>query len=310
MLQQTTVAAVIPYYEKWVKIFPCFSRVAQAPLSQVLKTWQGLGYYQRARNIHKTSKIVSSEYGGVLPRSQKTLRTLPGLGPYTVAAVSSIAFGASTPLVDANVRRVVMRLEALGGAADTKKDNAILAFLNKVVPPCGAGVFNQALMELGALICSSNAPRCPICPVRGFCRAAKNGLQGVIPSFRRRERHKIEAVVAVIEKNGAFFLQKRPSRGLLAGMWEFTGGKIEEWENEEAALKRELKEELGVILASATPLAIVDHAYTKFQVRLHAYRCRVKPLPKPDRTHKWVSLRMLEKFPLPSGTVKIIEKLK
>ena len=309
MLQQTTVQTVIPYYEKWIKMFPVIQRVASAPLSRVLKAWQGLGYYQRARNIQKTAKIICSQYGAKIPSTREDLKKLPGFGPYTSASVLSIAFDQRVPLIDANVRRVGMRLMALQGYVETKKDKDIFEFLENVLPDKNLRFFNQALMELGALVCRSAEPLCLLCPVKSFCLVHKKGLQDIIPILRPRAIEKIEAVCAIIESNNRYFIQKRPPQGLLADLWEFPGGKIEKKETPKQALGRELKEEIGARLIAAKHWTNIKHSYTKFQVRLFVWNCRVEPKPIADKNHKWVKLGELEKYPMPSATARIVEKM-
>ena len=309
MLQQTTVNAVIPYYQRWIKTFPNIGKVAHAPLARILKIWQGLGYYQRAKNIHRAAKIICAKYNEALPKKSEELRNLPGFGPYTVSAVLSIAFDQRHPLIDANVRRVVMRLMALQGEADTKKDKDILVFLDNVLPVQRNNIFNQALMELGALVCRPLEPLCLLCPVKTFCLAYKNGIQNVIPAPRKRVIEKIEAVCGIIKSKGSYFIQKRPSAGLLADLWEFPGGKIKKGESSKRALGRELKEELGVSLVVAKPLGSITHAYTKFKVHLHVWQCKVKPEPLVDKNHKWARFLKLENYPMPSATAQIIKTM-
>ncbi|MFH0877624.1 MAG: A/G-specific adenine glycosylase [Candidatus Omnitrophota bacterium] len=309
MLQQTAVNAVIPYYQKWIRVFPTVEKVASASLPRILRMWQGLGYYKRAKNIHRASRILVRQYAGKLPVDPMQLRSLPGFGPYTTGAVASIAFGVKHSIIDANVRRVCMRLLALKGRADTSQDRRIEDFLNKILPNNSIGLFNQALMELGALLCRSKEPQCIPCPVRRFCLAYRRDLQDVIPVVAKRVVHKIEAVVALLENKGRIFIQQRPSTGLFADLWEFPGGKINKGESIRQALAHELKEELNVCLRTAEPFVTVQHAYTQFQVRLHAWRCSVVPLPRSDRTHKWVRLRELTYYAMPSGSAKIVECL-
>jgi A/G-specific adenine glycosylase len=309
MLQQTTVNTVIPYYKRWVKAFPKIEKIARAPLPKVLKMWQGLGYYQRARNIHKSARIIYQKYNGRIPQDAVVLKALPGFGPYTTHAVLSIAFGQRVPIVDANVRRVVMRLLALGGRADVKKDRQILNFLEKIMPSREISSFNQALMEMGALICRSQGPFCPGCPVKRWCRAFKKGSQGMIPSPRQKVIKNMDVACGVIEHKGKYYMQRRPAKGLLAGLWEFPGGKIEPGESPKEALIREFKEELGVFVLSAEPLVNIRHAYTRFKVNLHTFHCEVKPLPPQDQGRRWVKPREFRTLPMPSATVRIVERL-
>lgn len=309
-MQQTTVPTAISYYRRWMKLFPDMHSVSAAPLPKILKAWQGLGYYQRARNLHKAAGLMTKYHGGRVPPDAEALRALPGFGPYTTAAVLSIAFGKRAPLIDANVRRVGMRLLALPGEAAAGKDEKIFRFLKRVMPFGRAGDFNQALMELGALVCRSSTPACSLCPVRAVCLACRRNLQDVIPGARRQEIQKIRAVVGVMERRGQVFMQQRPAQGLLAGLWEFPGGKLKKGESFEAALRREFAEELGVRVVSLRHLFSVRHSYTRFRVTLDVWRCDAQPLPREDKTHKWLDPGMVKRYPMPSATIKIFEKLK
>ena len=309
MLQQTTVAAVIPYYERWFMEFPTVHALAQAQIQKVLKVWQGLGYYARARNLHKASQIVSKEHKGTLPKDPVLVRALPGFGPYSTGSVLSIAYDMPLTIIDANVRRVVMRLLALPGKADAKQDKAVEEFLDKVLPQKSVGDFNQALMELGALVCRNKEPLCILCPVSKFCQAYKEGKQEIIPQPKERIIKDVSAVIAIIEKDGKYFIQKRPAKGLLADLWEFPGGKVEKGESGSKALEREIKEELGIGIKSAKHLFDVTHFYTQFRVSLSVHSCRVDNWPRTDAVHKWVDLKTMHKYPMPSGSAKIVEQL-
>ena len=310
MLQQTTVQAVIPYYERWLGVFPDILSLARAPLRKVLREWQGLGYYQRAGNLHRAAKTIVCEHNGKVPEDANVLRSLPGFGPYTTAAVLSLAYGKPLPVIDANVRRVLMRVLGLRWTAVARTDKTIHAFLEKVISKDSPGEFNQAMMELGALVCRSRNPQCLACPVREFCRAAREGTQEIIPRPRKLRLEKIEAAIAVIEKDGRILIQKRPAGGLLADLWEFPGGKVEPGESLTASLRREIREELGVEVEDVRRLTSVRHAYTRFQVTLHAYACRIRDQDfRPGPRRRWVTLTSIRKYPLPSGSVKIVDFL-
>ena len=308
MLQQTTVNTVIAYYERWAKFFPTIHDLAKAPLQTVLKQWQGLGYYNRAKNLHKAAFIIINEHNGTIPKDPKLIRSLPGFGPYTTGSVLSIAYDIPLTIIDANVRRVVMRLLALPGIADNKQDPTINEFLLKVLPTRSVGDFNQALMELGALVCRSKEPICNICPVSKYCQAYKTSKQELIPQTKKKIIKDIHAVIAIIKKGDNYFIQKRPSKGLLADMWEFPGGKMKPRESKKKALARELNEELGVQLKSSKHLFNVKHFYTQFRVNLSVFACILKNEPRIDATHRWVSFKNFSKYPMPSGSAKIIEK--
>jgi A/G-specific adenine glycosylase len=310
MLQQTTVPAVVPYYERWTKVFPDVQRLARAPLRRVLREWQGLGYYQRARNLHEAARRIVREHRGRIPDDAPTLRRLPGFGPYTTAAVLSLAYGQPLAVVDANVRRVLMRILGIRGAADPAVDRRLRPFLEAALPRTSPGDFNQAMMELGALVCRSRDPQCLACPVRSDCRAARQGVQEIIPTPKKLLVERIEVAVAVIERGGRVLLQERPAGGLLAGLWEFPGGKVEPGETTTAALRREVREELGVEIAGIRRLTTVRHAYTRFAATLHVYRCEIAgPGLAPDRRRRWVTLKEVRRYPLPSGSVKIVDFL-
>lgn len=309
MLQQTTVNTVTAYFERWVRLFPTVAAVAKAPLQKVLKAWEGLGYYTRARNIHASAKIIQKQYGGRIPEDPVALKALPGLGPYTVGAVLSIAFDQRQPIIDANVRRVVMRQLARQGFADTSHDSAILPFLDKVMPQRGNNIFNQALMELGALVCRNKEPLCLICPVQDSCRAYRKGIQEIIPTPKKKILKNIAVAIGIIKWQDKYFIQKRPAQGLLADLWEFPGGKIEPGETAQQALVRELKEEIQVDVQTATSLMEVTHFYTEFRVKLHVFNCQVSSTPRLDATHKLVKSKELAKYPMPSGSAKIVARL-
>ncbi|MCJ7681448.1 MAG: A/G-specific adenine glycosylase [Candidatus Aminicenantes bacterium] len=310
MLQQTTVKAVIPYYDRWMKLFPDMNTLSHAPLQTVLKAWEGLGYYQRARNMKEAAEIFVERYGSRIPPSYETLIKLPGFGPYTTAAVLSIAFDLPYPVLDSNVRRVLMRYFLIEGKSTSKNDNLLRNNLNPLLPPEKMGDFNQALMVLGALVCTPGNPQCLLCPVREGCRGFEAGKQEVIPEPITLPTTRLDAVVAVFEHDGRFLIQQRPPSGLLAGLWEFPGGKIERGESHQEALLREIREELAADIEVGPYLTGVTHAYTRFVVTLHVYECRLKKEPKKSATpRRWITLKGMKRFPFPSGSARIIRFL-
>ena len=309
MLQQTTVNAVIPYYEKWVKTFPTVETLKNASLQKILKAWQGLGYYQRAKNLHKAAQIICAQHKRQLPKDPQELRKLPGFGPYTTGAVASIAFDLPCTIIDANVRRVVMRLLALDGYANTSQDQRIEEFLQKAIPRKNAGTFNQALMELGALICRNREPLCLLCPAKAHCAAYEKGIQEIIPKPKKRIIQDLEVAIGILQRGNKYLIQKRPSKGLLADLWEFPGGKIEKGETPQEALKRELKEELDIEISTSRHLVNVRHFYTQFRVNLHVFHCQTKSYPQANIRRKWLPIKELTEYPMPSGSAKIVARL-
>jgi A/G-specific adenine glycosylase len=310
MLQQTTVPAVIPYYRNWITLFPDIKALSRASLQKVLKAWEGLGYYERSKNLHKAAKIIGEKFAGQIPQDYDELIKLPGFGSYITAAVLSFAFDKPFPVIDANVRRVLMRLKRMRSEASPKNDKILLEFLKPYFPQKKAGSFNQAMMELGALVCRAKNPLCLFCPLPEFCEAFKTGEQEIIPTPKKRIYNKIEAAVGIIQEQGKYLIQKRPSKGLLADLWEFPGGKRKAGETLEQTLSREIKEELATEIAEVKLLTRVRHSYTQFQVTLSAYECSLKNKPRLKKgQHEWVTIKALRHFPFPSGSAKIVQFL-
>jgi len=276
---------------------------------KILNEWQGLGYYSRARNIHKSARIIRDTYHGNIPKDPAILRKLPGFGPYTVGAVLSIAYNIKLPIIDANVRRVVMRQLKIRGYADAKHDKKIIKFLESTLPDKNIGDYNQALMELGAMVCRSREALCNICPVRGSCLAYKGGVHELIPTPKKKIIKNVDVAVAILKRNGSYFIQKRGPKGLFADLWEFPGGKIERGESSKEAIVREIREELDIEVSSADEIMDVKQYYTEFKAHLNVFSCQTKTFPKVDKTHKWVKFKDLSKYPMPSGSAKIVDQL-
>lgn len=308
MLQQTTVATALPYFNKWLTAFPDTASLAAAPLDRVLKLWEGLGYYQRARNLHAAARQIMRLHGGRIPRIYREASALPGFGPYTTAAVLSIAYDAPHAVLDANVRRVLMRLNLISGPPRLRVDQVLQKQLAELLPRRRTGDFNQALMELGALVCRPRQPRCLNCPINNFCRALERGEQESIPQPRKLLTTRFEAAVGVLWRKDRVFIQKRPSGGLLGGLWEFPGGKLEPGETPESALRREIQEELGIKIDGIRFLTRLRHDYTRFRVTLHAFSCVPRGAPPPSQG-RWTTLRGLHRYAVPSATARLIRYL-
>ncbi|MCU0593963.1 MAG: A/G-specific adenine glycosylase [Desulfobacterota bacterium] len=315
MLQQTQVDTVIPYYLRFLKKFPSVQALAQAQPDEVLKLWENLGYYSRARHLHAAAKEIVARQGGRIPRDRKELLSLPGIGAYTADAILSIAFGQPIAAVDGNVSRVISRLFAIRkplGSPESRKQVRKQAdqLLSKKHP----GHFNQAVMDLGATVCTPRSPSCVSCPLRGACKANALGQQEQIPSARKRPAlpHKHMMAAILIDRKMRVLVVQRPAAGLLGGLWRFPGGEKEENEALEEALVRTLRGELGLQVRVMKALASVKHAYTHFRVTFHVYRCavahgRVKPIE--GLRWKWVSAEDLGKLALSKGERKILAAL-
>ena len=314
MLQQTRVEAVVPYFERWMSRFPSVADLAAASEQDVLSLWEGLGYYSRARNLYKAAKIVMEDYGGELPCDLAALRKLPGIGRYTAGAIASMAFGLDVATLDGNLRRVFARVFDVAELADSPAGEKILwALAEKHLPKGRAGDYNQALMDLGATICLPKNPRCLLCPLSGLCQARRLGIQEQRPVLKPKAAvpHYI-VTAAVLWRDGKILLAKRPSKGLLGGMWEFPGGKIEKHETLEACLVREIREELGAEIQVGELFGVYQHAYTHFRITLHAFLCELttgEPKPIEAAELAWVSLVDLDHYPMGKVDRQIARKL-
>jgi A/G-specific adenine glycosylase len=315
MLQQTRVPTAVPYYERFLHRFPTVEQLARARLDTVIKLWEGLGYYSRARNLHQAAQEIVARFGGHLPASREELLTLPGIGRYTAGAIASIAFGRREPLVDGNVTRVLCRIFRLKGSPkEVTLQKRIWAIAEKLVPEGHAGQFNQALMELGSEVCLPRRPRCDDCPVNRLCEARRHNEQDSLPTRAPKKQLPFHTVaVGVVYRRGRILIDQRKPEGLLGGLWEFPGGKKRHGESLEAALRREVREELAVTIRVGRPLAVVDHAYSHFRVRIHAFECTyVSGTPRclACADFKWVRPGDLGRYAFPAANKKIIEILR
>ena len=320
MLQQTRVETVLSYYAKFLERFPTVEALAAAPIDDVLKTWEGLGYYRRAHHLHEAARAIVERYGGVIPESIGDLKSLPGIGSYTAAAIASIAFGLDEAVLDGNVIRVVSRLFAIGGDPQRAATRSALRnAADRLLAPGRASEFNQSMMDLGARICLPRSPRCGECPTAGECDAHHVGEETRYPERRPRKPIPHRDIVAGIiwdgEPNTAearILISKRHADDMLGGLWEFPGGHVEPGETLEEALHRELREELDIEVDNLSFFLAVDHAYTHFRMTLHCFHCRhaggtPKAVDVADLA--WVSVKDLESYAFPVADQRILERL-
>lgn len=314
MLQQTRIDTVIPYYHRFLKKLPTVEKLARAKIDTVLKLWEGLGYYSRARNLHKAAKIIVQKYAGKFPQDVKDLTDLPGIGRYTAGAIASIAFGRPVPLVDGNVIRVLSRIYCIReDPSQTAVKKQIWLLAEKLVCIRRPGDLNQSLMELGAIVCKPANPDCAACPLRGHCLARKQNLQQDLPRLPRAKKiPQYTIAVGVVLKGDKVLIDKRKSDGMLGGLWEFPGGKKQKGETLKQSVVREVREEVGIDVRVGRRLAIVRHAYSHFKIVLHAYVCEHQagtPAPLGCEAVKWVPLKQLSRYAFPAANQRLIIQL-
>jgi A/G-specific adenine glycosylase len=316
MLQQTQMDRVVEYFSRWINKFPDVHSIANASEEEVLKLWEGLGYYSRAKNIIKTSRLLIEMHDGKLPTEYDHLLKLPGIGKYTAGAIMSIAYNREYSIVDANIERVFARLFNIDGPVKEKKAKSYIWQLSdKLIPRGKARMFNQSIMELGALVCIPKNPRCMICPVANKCESLQHGLVAERPVLAEPPKTVfIEMATGILRKNGKILIQKRKPRGVWANLWEFPGGRLEPGETPEMALIREYAEETELKVNRLEKITTVKHSYTIYRVTLHCYNCslqgrRSKPVLHGAQEYRWVKPQELSEYAFPAGHRKLIQFL-
>ncbi len=395
MLQQTRVDTVIDYYRRWMKTFPSWRALARAPQSDVLKAWEGLGYYSRARNLHSAAKIITDQYAGNISNAWKTeprtepeasraprmrgnevainandrecfhgsgtpggkvsgigknevshakaqraqrgtadsekqslralrlcvespvraLQKMPGVGAYTAAAIASLAFNEDAAVVDGNVIRVLSRLFAYGGETkDAAGKKKMQAWADGLLVEGRAGEFNEAMMELGALVCVPVAPKCADCPLQRVCAAFAEGEPDRYPVMKKKKKvpHIVVGAAATLNRKGEVLIAQRLEGDMLGGLWEFPGGKLEPGETIEECVARELKEELGINVEVGDLLMTVQHAYSHFTMTMHVYFTKIisgRPRPIHCADYKWVKIPELGKHAYSKADLQVVARL-
>jgi A/G-specific adenine glycosylase len=314
MLQQTRVETVVPYYERFLETFPDVRALATADMDDVLGAWAGLGYYSRARNLRAAAREIAEVHGGRVPADAEDLRALPGIGRYTAGAVASIAFDRPEPVVDGNVARVLCRL--LGIREDIKRPQVEKRLWEEAAALARGsrpGDLNQALMELGALVCTPAEPRCPACPLAGECDAHRRGDAAELPIKRPKPAaRRVEAAAGWVRRRGKVLAVRRPPSGLLGGLWELPGGDLERREDLAAGLVRNLRERVGLAIRGVEYAGAVEHAFTHRRLRLHLFRCdqpRGRTRLDGFDAHRWLAPGSLCELPHGAVTRKALALL-
>ena len=310
MLQQTQVKTVMPYYQNWMKKYSTIKKLSDAKRDDILKMWEGLGYYQRAHNIHKTSKIIVINHNGTMPQNYESLTKLKGIGDYTASAILSIAYNQKYVAIDGNIKRIVSRLKK----TDNSKNLNVVAkdYILPSMTSKNTGDLNQALMDLGREICKPKNPSCQQCPINTYCLAHQTQTVNQFPATKKSNKKPIYNVIVglIWNKKNKLLISKRKNNGLLGGMWELPGGKKEKNETNINCLKREIREELNIEISIEKKIGNIKHQYSHFGINLTAYNCcykKGKIMPHGPEKTEWISYNNIYKFAFPSATHKIFK---
>jgi A/G-specific adenine glycosylase len=314
MLQQTQVKTAIPYYNRFVAAYPDIARLARAAPQAVLKLWEGLGYYRRAHHLMEAARIIVREWDGQVPDRREAFRSLPGVGDYIANAVMSIAFNQPWAVVDGNVKRVLARLFGIAEPVNRPGSHACYqAVADRLLDHADPALHNQAVMELGALVCTPRRPSCPTCPLTDSCKAWREGVVDRYPLRDRKAAVPEHALVAgIVLKRGKLLLLRRPDEGFLGGLWEFPGGRRRPRETAGQACQRTIRDHTGLSVAVGDPIARVRHAYTHFKITMEVMACRWQAgrvRLNGSAAFRWVPPDELQDFPLPGAVKKVLPYL-
>ena len=315
MLQQTQITTVTPYFKRFIQCFPTVKSLASAAIDTVLKQWEGLGYYARARNLHRAAKIVINEFGGVMPETFSELKSLPGVGIYTAATIASVAFRQPVPVLDSVTIRLNLRLDQsrLDPKSTRTHRSLFERIKSRIKKSHDPGIFNLGSMELASRICRADSPQCSQCPLPEYCKAYASGFPDRIPAKRSQPKIPHYHIAAgLIWRDGRLLITRRPENKMLGGLWEFPGGKQENGETLEECLAREIKEELGVDIDVGESFTSVKHAYSHFSITLHTFHCQLhngKSRSIGVDDFAWVAPAELNDYAFLRADIKIIEEL-
>jgi A/G-specific adenine glycosylase len=312
MLQQTRVETVIPYWEHFLTLFPTLEALAQAPEADVLKAWEGLGYYSRVRNLRKGAQVVCERHHGVVPDMLDEMLDLPGVGPYTAGAVLSIAYDRDVPAVDGNVFRVLSRLFLIEEDIMKPKTRKIFEDIAEFMIPEGrAASFNQGLMEMGATVCIPKHPRCHLCPVQTLCKGLAEGMHEDLPvKEKKKPPRPVDMTAAILADGDRVLIRRRPDTGLLAGLWEFPGGERVEGETLEESLQRHLRDAFGIAVSPQRLFAQVEHTFSHLQWDMRVYECALESGEvRESEDVRWVSRHELADYAFPVAHGKVVKLL-
>ena len=315
MLQQTRVDQATPYFQRFMKRFPSLKSLAAASQTDVLKMWEGLGYYSRARNLHKAAQIITTDHKGRFPATAEAIIKLPGIGPYTAAAIGSLAFNLDLAVLDGNVIRVLSRLFAYSrDTRSTAAKKGLQQLADDLLVQGDAGNFNEAMMELGATVCLPQNPNCAACPMPTACLGFQSGRPTDYPikAPKKKVPHIVVGAAVVTNRKGEVLIAQRPVNGMLGGLWEFPGGKQETGETIQECIVRELKEELGINTETGEFLITIHHAYSHFTMAMHTYFSKIKsgrPRTIHCQDYRWMKISELREFPYSKADLYIIDEL-
>ncbi len=312
MLQQTQVSTVVPYFNRFISAFPNVDALAAATEQQILRLWQGLGYYSRARNLHKAAQAIVRDFGGVVPDSAEALLSLPGIGRYTAGAIASIAYERRAPILDGNVARVLCRINQIeSDPREPKTRDRLWQLAEEILPgePGRMGDFNSALMELGATVCTPRNPQCLLCPVSAFCKSYSAGVQDRIPLRRKSKPSPQEKrCTFCIRRRGKYLIEQRPSTGRWAGMWQF----ITIEANGKCPTPVDVKRATSLVASVLQHAGTITHILTHRRYHFDVYICEAQKGDVAKSTHPrlWVRLEDLDRYPLPRPHVKVSQMLR